>query len=91
MQKKICLLKKTPSATFFALLAKKKFIMPFWTILGNFGSSVVALVTFSSNLLNFEKNPKKFKTYKNNPKKFKNLKNSKKLKIQKKIKKVQNI
>ena len=48
-----------PSAeAFFALRAKKELIMLFWLIFGNFWCPVVALVTFSSNLSNFEKNPK---------------------------------
>ena len=44
---------------FFALLAKKELIMLFWPIFGNFWCPVVTLVTFSSNLGNFESNPKK--------------------------------
>ena len=57
--------------------------MLFWLTLGHFLCSVVTSVTFSSNLWNFEKNPK-------NPKKiFKNPKISKKknFKIQKNPKK----
>ena len=39
-------------------LAKKELFMPFWPIFGNFWCPVVTLVTFSSNLSNFEKNTK---------------------------------
>ena len=67
-----------PSAeAFFALRAKKELIMLFWTIFGNFWCPVVTLVTFSSNISNFEINTKK--TKKNPPPK----KNSKFFKIQK--------
>ena len=63
--------------------------MLFWPILGNFWCPVVALVTFSSNIRNFERNPKKTK---NIQKQFKQkIKNFKKSNIQKspKIKKIQ--
>ena len=43
---------------FFALRAKKKLIMLFWPIFCNFWCPVVTLVTFSSNLSNFERNAK---------------------------------
>ena len=58
--------------------------MLFWPIFGNFWCPIVTMVTFSSNLINFERNPKN----KNN-KKIKNQKNSKieKSKIIQKIKK----
>ena len=45
--------------TFFGLRAWKSFFMQFWNILGHFWCPVVSLVTFSSNLSNFENNPKK--------------------------------
>ena len=49
-----------PSAeAFFALRAKKELIMLFWPIFGDFWCPVVTVVTFSSNLSNFERNPKK--------------------------------
>ena len=49
-----------PSAkAFVALWAKKGLFMLFLPILGYFRCSVVTSVTFSSNLNNFEKNPKK--------------------------------
>ena len=44
---------------FFALREKKGLIMLFRPIFGNFLCPVVTLVTFSSNLSNFERNPKK--------------------------------
>ena len=48
-----------PSAeAFFALWAKKEIIMLFWPSFGHFWCPVVTLVTFSSNLSNFERNPK---------------------------------
>ena len=44
-----------PSAeAFVALRAKRELIMLFWPILGHFWCPVVTLVTFSSNLSNFE-------------------------------------
>ena len=64
---------------FFALRAKKELIMLFWPIFGNFWCPVVTLVTFSSNLSNFERNPQKTKKKKpKNQKISKNLKNLKK-------------
>ena len=72
-----------PSAeAFFALRAKKKLIMLFWPIFGIFWCPVVTLVTFSSNLSNFERNPKKTKKIQKN----KNPKISKNPKIKKKPK-----
>ena len=74
-----------PSAeVFFALRAKKELIMLFWPIFGFFWCPVVTLVTFSSNLKNFERNPKKPKKKIKNPKYFfffnqKTQKNNKKL------------
>ena len=38
-------------------LVGQELIMLFWATLGNFWCPVVTLVTFSSNLSNFEKNP----------------------------------
>ena len=52
---------------FCPLDKKRELIMLFWPMFGNFWRSVVTLVTFSSNLSNFEWNPK-------NPKKSKNFK-----------------
>ena len=40
---------------------KKTFFMLFWPIFGNFWCPVVTMVTFSSNLINFERNQKKRK------------------------------
>ena len=62
---------------FLALRANKGLILLFWPIFRNFLCPVVTLVTFSSNLSNFERYPKKTreKTREKNPKKFK--KNSK--------------
>ena len=60
-----------PAEAFFALWAKKKHIMLFWLILGNFWCPVVTLVTFISNHSNFERNSKKTKkSKKENKKKF---------------------
>ena len=44
---------------FLALWANKELFMLFLLILSNFWCSVVTSVTFSSNLSNFEKNPRK--------------------------------
>ena len=60
--------------------------MLFWTIFGNFWCPVVNLVTFSSNLCNFERNPKKpqnkkqFNKFPKIKKPKKNRKNKKKQK-----------
>ena len=43
----------------FGLWAKKEPNLLFWPIFGNFWCIVVTLVTFSSNLSNFGRNPKK--------------------------------
>ena len=57
--------------------------MLFWPIFGDFWCPVGTWVTFSSNLKNFERNPKKTKT-KNNPKtEFFSSKNQKSKKVQK--------
>ena len=45
----------------FGLRAKKDVIMLFWPIFGNCWCPVATLVTFSSNISNFERNPKKTK------------------------------
>jgi hypothetical protein len=37
---------------------EKELIMLFWPIFGDFWCPVITLVTFSSNLSNFKKNPK---------------------------------
>ena len=75
---------------FFYPSGKKRAFMLFWPNFGNFWCSVVNVVTFSSNLNNFEIN-KKMKRKKNEKKykkKFKKSKNPKKFKkIQKKIQK----
>ena len=60
--------------------------MLFWLILGHFWGSVVTLVTFSSSLDNFERNPKNLKKiFKTNSKNLIKLKkknnNNKKKKI----------
>ena len=47
--------------------------MLFWLILGHFWCSVVTLVTFSSNLNNFEKIQTKIQKIQKNPKKIQNL------------------
>ena len=44
----------------FCPLGKKGVIRLFWPIFGNCWCPVVTLVTFSNNISNFEKNPKKF-------------------------------
>ena len=76
---------------FFALQAKKGLFMLFWAVFGDFWCPVVTVVTFSSNLSNFERNPPKNEKIQNKSKKIqKNLKikKSKKIpKIQKKSKK----
>ena len=59
---------------FFCPLGKKKLMMLFWPIFGNFWCPVVALVTFSCNRSNFERIPKILK--KKNPKKFKKIQKS---------------
>ena len=51
-------------SAYYAVLAH------FWQI---FLCQVVALVTFSSNLSNFERNPKEPRKSKKNPKSFKNV------------------
>ena len=43
---------------------KKELIILFWTIFVNFWCPVITLVTVSSNLSNFERNPKKKKIQK---------------------------
>ena len=58
----------------FALWAKKGLICCFGPFLAIFLCPVVTLVTFSSNLSNFEKNPNKPKKIQKNPKKIKNFK-----------------
>ena len=72
-------------------LPKKELFMLFWPIFGNFWCPVVTMVTFSSNLINFERNQKKTKNSRNNPtkksKKFKNPKVQKSPKSSKKSKK----
>ena len=68
---------------FFSLLAKKVLIMLFWPIFGNFWCPVVTLVTFISNLSEFERNTKKPKNLKKIPKLKKKIK-----KIKKKSKKL---
>ena len=70
-----------PSAeALFALWAKKELIILFWPIFGNFWCPVVTLVTFSSNLRNFERNPKKpIKIQQKNRKISKKIKNPKKV------------
>ena len=51
-----------PSAeAFLALRARKELFMLFCTFFGDFWCSVVTVVTFSSNLNNFERNQKKTK------------------------------
>ena len=57
--------------------------MRFWPILGHFWRSVVTLVSFSSNISNFEKNANIIKKSKNpkmskNPKKIPNIPKTKK-------------
>ena len=47
-----------PAKVFFGPFGKKGLIKLFWLILGHFWCSVVTLVTFNSNLSNFEKKPK---------------------------------
>ena len=56
---------------FLALQAKKELIMLFWKIFDNFWCLIVTLVTFSSNLSKFERNPKKPKKSKQNSRHFK--------------------
>ena len=77
-----------PSAeSFLTFGQKRELIMLFWTIFGNFWCPVVTLVTFSTNLSNFKRNPQK------NPKKvqkfqkFLKIQNPKKIKKSKKSKK----
>ena len=61
-------------------------------ILGNFWCPVVTLVTFSSSLSNFERNPKKnTKNPKKNPKNFKKIQKSKNSKKFKKVQKSKNL
>ena len=57
---------------------KKELLTPFVLILGYFWCSVVTSVVFSSNLNNFEKNPKKSKKIQKKSKMSKKLKKSKK-------------
>ena len=52
-------LRRASVKAFFAQREKTDLVMLFWTILGHFWYPVVTLVTFSSNLGNFEKNSKK--------------------------------
>ena len=68
---------KQHNKPFFAQRAKKKFIMLFWHIFGNFWCPVVTLITFRRNLSNFERYSKK--PFFSN----KSKKNSKHQKIQK--------
>ena len=59
---------------FLAFGQKKCFFMLFWPIFGDFWCPVVTMVTFSSNLSNFERNnKKKLKNPKKNPKKSKKI------------------
>ena len=58
------------SRGFVSLRAKKELIMLFWPVFGNFWCPVVTLVTFSSNISNFERNTKKTKKIKKNLKKI---------------------
>ena len=53
---------------FLALRAKKGLIILFWPILGYIWCPVVTLVTLSSNLSNFKKNPKYTKKIQKNTK-----------------------
>ena len=70
---------------FFALRGKKTLIMLFWPIFGDFWFPVVTLVTFSSNLSNFQKSPTNPKKIPKKPKISKNLKNPKKSKKNNKV------
>ena len=75
---------------FIALRAKKEVIMLFWPIFGIFLCPVLTLVTFSSNINNFERNSKKtLKKKQKNPKNSKNLKKSKNVQKSNKSKKIQ--
>ena len=68
---------------FFALRAKTELIMLFWPIFGNFWCPVVTSVTFSSNLRNLERNPKKEDAIRpalSSPARFRNTKISKNVK-----------
>ena len=61
---------------FFLPLGKKReLIMLFWRTAGHFWCPVVTLITFSSNLSNFQKNPFFLFTKKNNIKSQKIAKN----------------
>ena len=51
---------------FFALRAKKELVMLFLPIFGDFWCPVETVVTFSSNLSNFERNKKTKKSKKSN-------------------------
>ena len=69
---------------FLALRAKKELFMLFWPIFGDFWCPLVTVVTFSSNLSNFERNQNNFKIQKKKSKKFQKIQKSKKIqKIQK--------
>ena len=72
----------------FGPSGKKELFMLFWLTLGHFWCSVETSVTFSSNLINFEKNPKNPKKIQKNPKKIKNSKNLKNPKKSKKSEKI---
>ena len=86
------LLRRASAEAFFALQAKKELIMRFWAIFGNFWCLVVTLVIFSSNLCNFERNPKKPKKIQRKSKKFHKIsKNPKNPKKNPKIQKIQTI
>ena len=52
---------------------RRQVIMLFWPIFDNFWCPVVTLVTFSSNLSNFERNPKKPKKMHNKSKNLKKI------------------
>ena len=64
---------------FFCPLGKKRAFYA-WPIFDNFWCPVVTMVTFSSNLSNFERNQIKTKKSKKNSKKSKNQKIKKKIK-----------
>ena len=76
------------TSLFFAFFrAKKEVIMLFWPFFGNFWCPVVTLVTFSSYISNFERNPKKTKKIQKIQINSKNFKKSKNAKKSKKLKK----
>ena len=53
---------------FFALREKKELFMLFWPIFGDFWCPVVPVVTFSSNLSNFERKKEEKKSQKKSTK-----------------------